>query len=372
VARDINNDLGSGWLQVLDQLDEAVIVLDQERILRHANHAARRLLGYEEGQTIGGRCRATTRGIDCEIACPLTFALKTGMKTVEDFATVYHTVDGRALHLDVTIIPLETDGGEFLGAVEILRPNTPRPGFFTCGLSEIATDLQRKAAEMASWEGDLALVGEGPSCLDVARTIHRFSGLPDNLFSVWNGTWSDAVPWPPGTVYAYGNELYSDIEGSRPEGWRIIVGTAERDGLDGIELWELPPLVELADDLERMIGVWVDEMAPGKSVTAAALKQLVFIARESGLEEVEHILQTALAAASDRVDVHHLPENGQRMVLVDEILKTDNPLAALEETVLREVVERSGWRMQEAAERLGISRVTLWRKMKDLGIEKNS
>jgi transcriptional regulator of acetoin/glycerol metabolism len=40
--------------------------------------------------------------------------------------------------------------------------------------------------------------------------------------------------------------------------------------------------------------------------------------------------------------------------------------------VLREVVELCGWRMQEAADRLGISRVTLWRKMKDLGIEKNA
>ncbi|MCJ7756488.1 MAG: hypothetical protein MUP13_18155, partial [Thermoanaerobaculales bacterium] len=86
----------------------------------------------------------------------------------------------------------------------------------------------------------------------------------------------------------------------------------------------------------------------------------------------ERILETALAAASDRVDVHHLPEDGQRTVLVDELLKNDKPLAALEERVVREVVERCGWRMQDAAERLGISRVTLWRKMKDLGIEKNS
>jgi len=39
---------------------------------------------------------------------------------------------------------------------------------------------------------------------------------------------------------------------------------------------------------------------------------------------------------------------------------------------LREVLERSEWRMQEAADRLCISRVTLWRKMKELGIEKPS
>ncbi len=365
--------LGSGWLQVLDQLNEAVIVLDHERVLRHVNHAARRLLGYEKGQPIGGRCRLTTRGIDCENACPLTFALETGLSKVQDFATVYHTVDGRALHLDVTVIPLVADEGEFRGAVEILRPNTPQPGFFTCGLSDTAADLQRRAAELAGREGDLVLVGEAPSCHDVARTIHRFSGLPDDLFTVWNGAWSDAAPWPPGTVYAYGVGMLSEVEASRPEGWRIVVGmpTGERNS-DGHEVWELPPLDDLSDDLGRMIGAWVDELAPGKSVSAAALEQLVSIASGNGLEELERTLQIALAAASDRVDVHHLPENGSRTVLVDELLKTGDPLAALEEKVLREVVERCGWRMQEAADRLGISRVTLWRKMKDLGIEKNS
>jgi transcriptional regulator of acetoin/glycerol metabolism len=34
------------------------------------------------------------------------------------------------------------------------------------------------------------------------------------------------------------------------------------------------------------------------------------------------------------------------------------------------VLDRSEWRMQEAADRLGISRVTLWRKLKDHGIER--
>lgn len=373
VVLDIRDQLGGGWLQVLDQIDEAAIVLDHQRILRHVNRAARRLLGYEEGQPVGGRCRLTTRGVDCENACPLTFALETGLETVQNFATVYHSVDGRALHLDVTVIPLADDSGGFQGAVEILRPNRPQPGFFSCGQSEAAVGMQRRAAELAGRDCDVVVVGERPSCLDVARTIHRFSGLPDGLFSVWNGSWDDPTPWPPGTVFAYGHGVFSEIVENRPEGWRVIVGmpTLSED-TDGHEIWELPPLGDLSDDLARMIGAWVAEMAPGKSVSAAALEQLVLMAVENGLEEVEKTLATALAAASDRVDLDHLPVDGYRTALVEELMKTGNPLAALEERVLREVVERCGWRMQEAAERLGISRVTLWRKMKDLGIEKNS
>jgi transcriptional regulator with PAS, ATPase and Fis domain len=373
VTLDSGDHLSASWLQVLDQLDEAVIVLDHQRVLRHVNQAARRLLGYEEGQPVGGRCRLTTRGVDCENACPLTFALETGLETVQNFATVYHSIDGRALHLDVTIIPLADAAGEFRGAVEILRPNQPQHGFFTCGRSETALGMRQRVAELAGRNCDLILVGERPSCLDVARTIHRFSGLPDGLFNTWGGCWDDPTPWPPGTVFAYGHGVFSEVDESRPEGWRVIVGMPTLKGdLDGLEIWELPPPAEFGSDLTRMIGAWVAEIAPGKSVSAAALERLVLMAGENGLEEVERTLAVALAAASDRIDLDHLPVDGHRTALVDELMKTGNPLAALEEMVLREVVERCGWRMQEAAECLGISRVTLWRKMKDLGIERNS
>ena len=120
---------------MLDQLDEAVIVLDEERTLYHVNEVARRLLGYRRGEKLGGRCRLTTRGVDCENACPLTFALESGLARVEDFATTYQTSDGRALSLSVTVIPFCSEDGEFRGAVEILRPTAPRPGFFMAGSS---------------------------------------------------------------------------------------------------------------------------------------------------------------------------------------------------------------------------------------------
>jgi PAS domain S-box-containing protein len=373
VELDLGSQLGAGWLKVLDQLGEAVIVLDQQRVLRHVNQSARRLLGYEEGQSIGGRCRLTTRGVDCENSCPLTFALEKGLDSVEGFATVYHTADGRALHLDVTVVPLSGAEGEFLGAVEILRPSGPQAGFFACGLSDAAADLRRRATEIASRDGDLVVVGEKPSCLDMAKTIHRFSGLPDSLFRVWTGSWDEVTPWPPGTMYACGEELPPEIEGRRPDGWRIILGAPHGEpGPEGHERWELPLACDLSEDLPRMIGAWVDERAPGKSISAAALERLVEVANERGFEALDEILTNALAAAADTITLENLPVDGHRTVLVDDLMSCGDPLAALEERVVREVIERCGWRMQDAAERLGISRVTLWRKMKDLGIEKNS
>ena len=121
-----------------------------------------------------------------------------------------------------------------------------------------------------------------------------------------------------------------------------------------------------------MIMAWIEELSPRTRVSRAALERLARVVRDRGFEEMESVLTAALAVGGDCVEEGHLPVDGYHTAFVDELLKAPKPLAALEERLLREVLERCGWRMQEAAERVGISRVTLWRKMKDLGIEKGS
>ena len=363
---------GEAWVEVLDHLGEAVIVLDHQRILRHVNDAARRLLGYEQGHEIGGRCKLTTRGVDCENACPLTFALDNDLDRVEDFATVYNTVDGRALPLRITVIPLSDEDGGFRGAVEILRPTEPDPGLFMSGNSSLAGSLRERATALARSRADVCLVGESPVCSDVARAMHRISGMPENLFRVWAGSWDLVNPWPPGTVYACDDGVESLLASKRPEGWRVVVASPTVVESTQLETLELPSAGHFEGDLSRIIVNWVEELAPRTRIAPAALERLTRMARDRGFEELEHVLASTLAVAGDRVEEEHLPVDGYGTALVDELLEAPNPLAALEERLLREVLERCGWRMQEAADRVGISRVTLWRKMKDLGIEKGS
>jgi PAS domain S-box-containing protein len=364
--------IGGAWIEVLDRLGEAVIVLDHQRTLRHVNDAARRLLGYEQGQEVGGRCKLTTRGVDCENACPLTFALNNELERVEDFATVYHTVDGSALPLRITVIPLTDDAGGFRGAVEILRPTEPRPGFFLAGSSARAMGLRDRVGVLARTRADICLVGEMPACRDVARAMHRFSGLPENLFQTWNGGWDGINPWPPGTMYAYGDGADDLLNAARPEGWRVVIGGEFNQKDRSLEVLELPSVEEMGTDLLKVIASWIEELAPRTRVSQPALERLERVARDCGFEELERVLTAALAGAGNCLEEDHLPVDGYRSAFVDELLQAPKPLAALEERLLREVLERCGWKMQEAAERVGISRVTLWRKMKDLGIEKGS
>lgn len=364
--------LDQAWFEVLERLDEAVIVLDHSRSLRLVNDAARRLLGYDSGEAVGGRCRLTTRGVDCENACPLTFALEMELEGVEDFATVYRTGDDRAIPLKVTVIPLRTEKGEFKGAVEILRPAEPNAGFYLAGSSEIADEFRRRMADAARSRADLRLVGERLACRDVARAVHRLSGSPEDLFSTWTGSWDDTNPWPPGTVYADGENADSLLDSQRPDDWRLMIGTRKLDGEPaGMEVLQLPPFEDLHVDLPKMIGAWVEEIAPEKRLTTGAVQRLVRLARDCGLDRLEEVLLAAVAASGEAIEEEHVPLDGYETALVDELLQAPNPLAALEERLIREVLDRCEWKMQEAADRLGISRVTLWRKMKDLNIEKN-
>lgn len=349
--------------------------MDEQRILRFANQQARRLLGYEEDEPIGGRCRLTTRGVDCENACPLTFALESRMQQVEDFSTVYHTHDGVSVPLKVTVIPVLGDDGSFKGAVEILRQTDPDPGFVLAGRSEGAAALQRRVAEVAASTGHVVLVGDGPVCADVARTIHRYARLADPLFHTWNGSWTDVPSWPPGTMFAEAESGIEVLRGPPPDGWRVIAALADSELLGSDELLaheaiELPRAADTGDDLPMIVAAWVRSLDPTLAVQPKALDRLSQMAVELGFGRLQKTLHAAVAAAGDVLEEGHVPVDGCRAVLIDELLSQGDPLAALERRMIEEVLDRSGWRMQEAADLLGISRVTLWRKLKDYGIER--
>ena len=372
---DLDDVLGDVWTTVLEHVSEAVLVLDRQRNLRFVNERARRLLGFEDGQPLRSRCRLTTHGVDCEHACPLTFALESRLDRVEDFATVYTSRDGRALPLKVTVIPMRAPDGGFRGAIEILRPRDPDPGFLLAGRGELVTALRRRVADAVRSHAHLVLVGDAASCADVAKGIHRLSGVAESLFHTWGGSWDGVVPWPPGTMFATGGSAPSILRTQPPAGWRVIVGVsgAAPEAADvelAHERIEIPRSDEIAEDLPLIVAAWIRQLAPDLGVRPQALERLSRMARDLGFERLQGVLHAAVAAAGDQLDESHLPGDGYGTAWVDELLHEPDPLTALERRLLCEVLQRCGWRMQEAADRLGISRVTLWRKLRDHGIER--
>ncbi len=349
--------------------------MDGERQLLFANRRARKLLGFKEGEIVAGRCRTNTNGIDCEIACPLTFALEHGRAEVRDFETVYRGREGSAVPLRVTVVPLFDQDGKFSGAVEFLRERSVDPGFFLAGKGAESEALKTRLGELSVGTSDVILVGERSARQDVARTLHRFSAMGDDQFLVWPLGEDDRMSLSEGMCFADDGQASSLWESSVPEGWRRIFGVSDLNGLrptpgQAVDIVHLPSPDALKNDLPVLLASWIERLREDLEVSSEAMGRLVEISLERGLDGVSEILPVAVAVANQRLDVCDLPQPSAQTIFIDRVLESDDPLGTLEHRLLTEVLERCDWRMQEAADRLGMSRVTLWRKTREYGIER--
>ena len=99
-------------------------------------------------------------------------------------------------------------------------------------------------------------------------------------------------------------------------------------------------------------------------MTAAALQRLTHYPWSGNLTELRGVLQNAIRAADgDAIDVRHLPAN--------LAWATSHPLGPLEQAeykVLLQSLERHHGNKSRVAADLGISRSTLYRRMRGLGM----
>ena len=350
----------------LELLDEGVIVMDERRQLRYLNGRARELLGFAADDDVTGRCRHTTRGIDCEASCPLSYAISTGRQWITGFRTAYRRKDDSLVALSVSVIVLSDESGNFAGAIELLKPSEPDPGVTCAGPSVLAQRLRQQLVELAAQDDVVSVVGEAAACVDVARALHRVAELRSELFRIWTGAGGMAqLPvFPPGT-------LFVDLDGAEPSavqpeqwpGWRIVYGVREaKRAVPESALFVVPPLTDRQVDLPFLVAAAARQLDPAACLTASDVERLSRLTISDGLEALQHRLATEIAGRVGDAE----PTESR----LEELLAADDPLAAVEECVLREVLIRCGWRVQEAADQLGVSRVTLWRKLKEHGIER--
>jgi transcriptional regulator of acetoin/glycerol metabolism len=118
-------------------------------------------------------------------------------------------------------------------------------------------------------------------------------------------------------------------------------------------------------DLPFIVTAIARQLNPRGVVTAAEQERLERVALEEGYDAVHRQLAIEAVGPDDLEASVHVPDSS-----LESLLEADDPLAAVEECVLREVLTRCAWRVQEAADQLGVSRVTLWRKLKEHGIER--
>jgi DNA-binding NtrC family response regulator len=145
---------------------------------------------------------------------------------------------------------------------------------------------------------------------------------------------------------------------------------------------DLPPLRERGEDMLLLAHYFLDIYARrlGKSIhgfDAEASYQLTHYAWPGNVRELENVVQRAAALAEgDAIGVADLPRHlrDARMPLLDAppgglpALPDGLRLDELEKLYMEQTLARYAGNVSRSARQLGISRSTMWRKMKQYGI----
>ncbi len=133
----------------------------------------------------------------------------------------------------------------------------------------------------------------------------------------------------------------------------------------------LPPLRERADDIPLLVSHILGKIcaAAGREplhVTPAAMEEMQLYRWPGNVRQLVNALEYGfITCRTDAIDVGDLPAHLFR----DLSCAAGGPRRRkLGETEIRAALERTGWNRTRAAEALGVSRVTLWKKIKQLGL----
>jgi PAS domain S-box-containing protein len=140
----------------------------------------------------------------------------------------------------------------------------------------------------------------------------------------------------------------------------------------------MPPLRDRREDLPALVDHFVKKIAakmPAKKITGAqsdVLERLMGYGFPGNIRELENLVEHAAICSRDGIiRARDLPLRGDLLPVGEtHLYQIRKPLEKLEKDLIQKTLEDHEWKVQQSADRLGISRVTLWRKMKDYELRK--
>ena len=160
----------------------------------------------------------------------------------------------------------------------------------------------------------------------------------------------------------------------------LRAGTFREDFFYRIRVFEivLPSLRARREDIPALVRHFIEEFGtrfdrPVTGVTEEALGLLLHYPWPGNVRELRNAIEHAFVTVSkDRIGIRDLPEEIRKRVN-PAIAATDlDPLRGgadeLERLRILDALEECGWNRTRTAKALGISRVTLWKRMGQYGI----
>jgi transcriptional regulator with PAS, ATPase and Fis domain len=142
---------------------------------------------------------------------------------------------------------------------------------------------------------------------------------------------------------------------------------------------DLPPLSERREDIPLLIDAFIQKFNAkmGKQITGVSDQARRFLLGydfPGNVRELENIIEHAFVlCGGNRIDLDCLPKEltlkqKKTDLSVSLSLKEEHPFGKAEAEILTKTLEKNGGSRVKAAEELGISRATLWRKIKRYGL----
>jgi len=139
----------------------------------------------------------------------------------------------------------------------------------------------------------------------------------------------------------------------------------------------LPPLRERREDIpllaEHFLGRAAQRLGRSLRLSPAAVARLLRYPWPGNVRELENAIErTAILARHEVIEPDDLPPHVTGGVGLGPApgLEREHTLAETERAHIIQTLERCGWNHSRAAETLGIGRTTLWRKLKEYGIDR--
>jgi PAS domain S-box-containing protein len=405
---------------ILDAVAEGLFTVDADWHITRFNRAAERITGVAASEAIGERCWNVFRTDVCESRCVLREALARGGRLPLRELSILDSRD-RELPIEASAVAWMDDEGTFAGGVETfrdvseirrLRDEVRR----SWRLRDVVTrhgpflETLALAPRLARGRAPLLIVGpSGSGKATLGRALHAEDevrnrrlvtvaprDMPERVVraSVEQALRARDAPTllvlhvdalDPGTQEALANAL----SGPEPTPDRArLIATALRDAellagegrlppslaaALGPGTLRIPPLSERRDDVPLL----VQEVLARRSARSGAAppeiseEAMRCLMEHDGPDDVRGLVEAldhALALEPDgTILASHLPASVFENAPPPGALAAGQDDAGLRRAILA-ALERSGWNKVEAAERLGVSRATLWRRMRALDV----
>ncbi len=139
----------------------------------------------------------------------------------------------------------------------------------------------------------------------------------------------------------------------------------------------LPPLRDRREDIPVLAEHFLDrhgqKLGRHLRLSADALERLLAYPWPGNVRELENAMErTAILSSTEEVEPGDLPPHVAAATGLGRppALAPQQTLAEVERTQILQTLERCGWNYSRTAEALGIGRTTLWRKLKEYGLER--